>query len=372
MKIAIDIRTAGGEKAGKGWYTFHVVRNLLRLEQKRNSKNQYVLYSQSGIPGFEEFKNATQKQINSGGLSWHRKVAKDCKNEGVNIFFAPSSYITPTLLPKNIKSIVTVHDLVAFLFPDTHNKKAVFIEKLCLKKALKKSAHILTVSKNTKKDLLHKFKKLPEEKISVTYCSASDDFKPLPQGQLQQFAKETNLPKKFFLAVGTILPRKNYLNLIRAFSIFKEKHPEYHLIVVGDNGWDYEPVYEAIKNNYLSKKVHVLGYLSGKSLVCLYNLAQALVFPSLYEGFGIPPLEAMKCGCPVIASYTSSIPEVVGDSALLINPEKPQEIAHAMHKIAVDEELSEKLKSLGFAQSKKFSWHFSAEALQEIIDNIDY
>lgn len=364
MKIAVDVRTAGGEKAGKGWYTFHIMQNLL----KRDNKNEYILYAKEGVPGFEQFKNARQKNIEGGGLNWHRKVAKDIKKQKVDLFFAPSSYIIPALLPKSIRKIMVVHDLVAFLFPDTHNKKAVFIERLLLKRSLKKSDYIFTVSNNTKKDLLENFN-LEKEKIGITYCSAGDNFKPVPKEEFITFAQKTNLPEHFFLAVGTIIPRKNYLNLIKAFAIVNEKYPNYHLVIVGKNGWDYEEVYEEIRKNYLNKKVHVLGYLSEKSLVSLYNLAKAFVFPSLYEGFGIPPLEAMKCGCPVIASYTSSIPEVVGDSALLIDPENHLEIAGAMLKIIKDDGVADKLSSHGLNQSKKFSWADSAEKLFEVIES---
>lgn len=365
MKIAIDIRTAGGEKAGKGWFTFHIVQNLLKLD----TKNEYILYAKEGIAGFGDFKNAKLKLINSRGLFWHRKVAKDAEKGEVDLFIAPSSYITPLFLPKSIKKIVVVHDLVAFLFPHKHNKKAVLIEKLLLKRAVKKADVVVTVSENTKRDLLNKYK-IDKQKIEVINCSASDEFKPIKKELLLPFAKKTNLPKNFFLAVGTLEPRKNYVNLIKAFIILNKEFPEYHLIIVGQKGWDYEEIYQQIRENYLNKKVHILGYLSSKSIVSLYNLAKAFVFPSYYEGFGIPPLEAMKCGCPVIASFTSSIPEVVNDSAILINPENFNEIAGAMIKLAKDEDFCEKLKNRGLLRSKHFSWKESAKLLLKIINKI--
>lgn len=363
MKIAIDIRTAGGEKAGKGWYTFHLVQHLLKLD----TKNEYLLYCSSGVPGFEDFPNVTIKVIPGNGFLWHLNTARDIKKENVDLFFAPSSYIIPTLLPAHIQTILTVHDLVAFLFPNTHNKKATFIEKLLLKRAVKKATKILTVSHNTKNDLLAKFD-LPEDKIHVVPCSASDNFEPLEKSTLKNFQQQTNLPKDFFLAVGTLEPRKNYVTLLRAFANFLDKFPNYHLVIVGGQGWDYEAVYEEIRKNYLTKKVHMLGYISGGSLVKLYNLASALVFPSLYEGFGIPPLEAMKSGCPVIASNNSSIPEVVGDSALLVNPHSHLEIAGALIHFASEHNLAESLRQKGLIQAQKFSWENSAKLLYQIIN----
>lgn len=365
MKIAIDIRASGGEKAGKGWYTFHIVQNLLKLDPD----NEYILYAKEGIPGFEQFKNAKLKLIKGDGIFWHYKAAKDIKKEEIDIFFAPSSYIIPTLLPKSIKTIITVHDLVAFLFPSTHNKKAVILEKLFLKKALKKAAIVCTVSENTKHDVFEKFK-IDKNKIITIYCAAGEEFKPLNSEILKSFAMQTNLPSKFFLAVGTLEPRKNYHTLIKAFIEISKIWPQYHLIIVGKPGWNYEEIYKIIKENYLNKKVHILGYLSGNSLVKLYNLAKALIFPSFYEGFGIPPLEAMKCGCPVIASYSSSIPEVTGDSALLINPANEKDLILAMLKLIKDEKLCDKLKNKGLIQAKKFSWEASAKKLKKIIEEL--
>ena len=365
MKIAIDIRTAAGEKVGKGWYTFHMVQNLLKLDHE----NEYILYSKDPVPGFEYIKNAEQKVIEGSGIFWHRKVAKDIVKEECDIFFAPTSFIITTLIPKSVKTVIAIHDLVAFLFPANHNKKAVFIEKLFLKRALRKAAFIVTISQNTKRDIMKLFE-YDESKIDIVYCGASDEFKPLNKSFIQPFAKKTKLPKDFFLAVGTLEPRKNYVTLVEAFAQLHDKYPNYHLIIVGGKGWKYEEIFETVRKHYLGKFVHNLGYVSSASLVKLYNLAKGFVFPSFYEGFGIPPLEAMKSGCPVIASYSSSIPEVVGDAALLINPVSGIEIAAAMAKLIKDPNLCEKLRNEGFLQSKKFSWTVSAKKLLEIFRNL--
>ncbi len=378
MKIAIDIRAAGGEKAGKGWYTFNLVQALLKLDDAKApcragcaaDKNEYILYARDGIPGFSDFKNARLKLFTSKGAFWHYQVARDIRKENADLFFAPSSYIIPAILPATIKTILTVHDLVAFLYTNTHNKKATIIEKLLLRRALRRAAHVCAVSENTCTDILQRFHFEPN-KMDVVYCGAGDEFKPIPPNTLQDFIVKTNLPKNFFLAVGTIEPRKNYLNLIKAFKEVSDRHADHHLIIVGKEGWDYEKIHAAIKANYLNEKIHLLGYLSNKSLVNLYSLARALVFPSFYEGFGMPPLEAMQCGCPVIASYTSSIPEVVGDTALLVNPESHIQIAEAMLKIIKDPELSVNLRKKGLKQAEKFSWENSAKKLLKIFNKIN-
>lgn len=359
MKIAIDIRTASGEKTGKGFYTFHLVHNLLQIDQQ----NEYILYTDVGIPGFEQFQNAQQRLVKGRGMLWHTRVVSDVKKQNIDLYWAPTSYLVPALLPASIKTMITVHDLVAFLFPNRHNKKAVLLEKMFLKRALKKADHVLAVSENTKKDIIERFKYDPS-KIDVVYCAASQEFKKLPTEDLQKFAQETNLPKKFILAVGTIEPRKNYVALVRALAQISEKQPDLHLVIVGGKGWQYEGVETEIRKNYLSKKVHMLGYLSGGSLVKLYNLAQALVFPSFYEGFGIPPLEAMQCGCPVIASNRASLPEVVGSAALTVDPEDIKGLSEAIIEV-LKPETQEKLSAAGLKQAQKFSWRHSANSVLE-------
>jgi glycosyltransferase involved in cell wall biosynthesis len=247
--------------------------------------------------------------------------------------------------------------LVAFLFPQSHLKKAVFIEKLLLKRALKKSQKIITVSENTKKDLIEKFK-IDGQKIITVPCAASDGF------LTDTSPKDTFLPEKFFLSVGTIEPRKNYETLIQAFAMFHKTNPEHHLIIAGKKGWGTIDLDELITSNYLQKYVHILGYITNKSLNKLYNQAQAFIFPSYYEGFGIPPLEALKCGCPVISSYTSSMPEVLGEAAIFCDPSQPAEFTKAMEKIVSDANLRTELINKGRIQSNKFSWTSSAEKLK--------
>jgi len=366
MKIAVDLRSAGGEKAGKGWYTFFLLQNLL----KRDKENDYILYANAGVPGFEEFKNAKLKIISKKGILWHLSVMRNLKKESVDLFFAPSSYIIPAFLTKKIKTIVTVHDLVALLFPQGHNKKAVWIEKMLLNRLVKRSDKILTVSKNTKKDLLSKFD-CEEKKVEVIYCGASDKYLAINKIEFKDFIDKTNLPEKFFLAVGTLIPRKNYLRILKAFLSFSKKYEDYHLVIVGNKGWQYKEIFAFVKSNYLRKKVHFLDYVSEKSLIGLYNLAKGLVLPSLYEGFGIPPLEAMQCGCPVICSNRSSLPELVEDAGILIDPENVDKIEDSMIRLVKNKELIEELRKKGFEQAKKFSWNKSAEKLFELIKNLE-
>jgi len=242
--------------------------------------------------------------------------------------------------------------------------KAVLLERLLMKRALSKANKILAVSENTKKDLIEKFR-IDPDKIKIANCAAAEDFKVLDE-DMSEFIKKTELPEKFFLTVGTIEPRKNYQSLIQAFAMFREKNKDYHLVIVGKEGWGSEKtaIEELIRQNYLQKFVHFIGYITTKNLVKLYNLAEAFIFPSYYEGFGMPPLEAMQCGCPVISSFTSSMPEVLGEAAIYCNPELPAEFANAMYEISTDNQKKLDIINKGRIQSKKFSWKNSAEILK--------
>jgi glycosyltransferase involved in cell wall biosynthesis len=366
MKIAVDIREAGDQKTGKGWYTQNLIHELLKLD----SKNNYLLYSDSEKNSFAEFSNAELKVIKEKKWKWHFKALKDILAQKVDLFFAPTSYIIPALAPKDLPVIITVHDLVAFLFPSTHNSKAVFIERLTLKKAIKKARHIFTVSENTKKDLLHRFH-YPKDQIQVVACACADFFKVPPNaGELEAFKKKFNLPQNFILAVGTLEPRKNFSTLIKSFVLIKRKFPDYKLVIVGKKGWKYRLIFEALKHYRLEKEVIFPGYLENHELQKMYVTAKVFVFPSLYEGFGIPPLEAMACGCPVVSSNVASLPEVVGDAGLLIDPKSAHKLADAVISLLENDQVRQMLIERGKKQSKKFSWQHSARVALEVFERV--
>ncbi len=365
MNIAIDIRSAEGRKAGKGVYTYNLIKNLIKIDKN----NQYFLYCKNPDENSFNFPNVKLVKVKGSNIFWHLNAYFKIRKNKTDIFIATSSFIIPFLLPKKIKTLLSVHDLVAIKFPSKHLKKAVLIEKLLLKSVVKKAYKILAVSQNTKNDLI-KLVDTIKNKIEIIYCGVSENFKTFNDYELK-LAKNSNIvPDKYFLAVGTIEPRKNYLNLIYAFKLFLEKHPDFKLIVVGNKGWQYEKVFSEIKRLKLKERVVFPDYLPESGLLNLYNLSSALVFPSFYEGFGIPPLEAMKCSCPVIASNSSSIPEVVGNAGIYIDPNKTKDIAKKMTLIIEDKKLREDLIMKGLKNVNRFTWENSAKKLYEIIKNI--
>jgi len=363
MKIGIDIRETKNEKAGKGYYSFHLVKALLVLD----TQNEYFLYTNSET---KDFQNCKIKVINKKGLFWHKKVLSDAYSENLDIFIAPTSYIIPAIHnPNKIKVLITVHDLIAFLYPKNHSKKAILTERLTLKHALKKVRKILSVSQNTKKDLIKQFG-VKENLIEIIHNAASDSFGIIEHDQCESFRKTKNLPEHFILGVGTIEPRKNYQTLIEAYSKITAHHQDVKLVIAGKKGWKSNTIFEKVKKLQLENSVIFLGYVTENELAKLYNLATIFAYPSLYEGFGIPTLEAMKCGCPVVTSSTSSLPEVVEDAALLINPNSVNDLTNALHKLLSTPSLNEELRNKGFKQYKKFSWETSARKLLAIMNQL--
>lgn len=355
MKVGIDIRAACGHKTGKGWYTFHIVKEILELDRK----NEYILYTARVTADFAAFKNSTIKVIHAHPLMWHFKVIKDFLRHGGELFFAPTSFIIPTFLPRKIKSIITVHDLVAFLHPRLHEPKATILEHLFLRLALRKSSAVLVPSENTKKDLMRIFR-YPENRVAVTPLA--------PAASLLPTLNKYNLPKNFILTVSGLEPRKNVAMLIDAFLELRASSPIPHpssLVIIGGKGWKSGALQKKIREN--KKNIIHIENCPSEDLASFYKSAKIFVFPSIYEGFGLPPLEAMSNGCPVICSDAGSLKEVCGDAAILIDPTHPEELKNAIEKLWNDENLQNALREKGFQQAKKFSWQETAKKTLSVI-----
>lgn len=370
--ILIDVREAVGEKTGKGWYTAHIVSAILKTDQK----TPFILFTHKHVPLFEKYKNVEERIVHGRGIIWHLRVRQQivrlAKKFPHLTFFAPTSFIVPALLPKKIHTVITVHDLVAFLFPNHHNKKATIIERVFLPLALHKVKAVITVSESTKRDLLKFF---PKTKAPVNVIYNAADQKILASKETSAAIwQKFHLPEKIILDIGTLEPRKNHVRILKAFAAIAEKHPHHHLVIAGGKGWQYENVFkthEAITTAQpeLKKRIHFLGYVTQEELQALYTLADLFVFPALYEGFGLPALEAMTHGCPVIVPNNSSLPEVVGDAALLVNPYSEEEIASAMERILNNPEYAEELREKGLVQAQKFSWEKSGKETGGILTN---
>ncbi|MBI2453894.1 glycosyltransferase family 4 protein [Candidatus Peregrinibacteria bacterium] len=274
------------------------------------------------------------------------------------MFFAPTSFIIPAFLPRDKASVVTVHDLVAFLHPHLHQAKAVILEHLFLKMALKKTRLVLAPSKHTKNDLIKLFR-FPAEKIAVTPLAAERDFFEQPSAaEIKAVKEKYSVPEDFILAVSGLEPRKNVKLLLDVFPKIIQKHPKTSLIIIGGTGWKSKKVRQQIQT--MRHAVKHIRQCDARELRAFYRLARAFVYPSLYEGFGLPVLEAMAAGCPVLCSNASSLPEVAGQAALFFHPEDGNALEKALFRILEDEPLRRHLIAAGRMQAAKFSWEKTA------------
>ncbi len=250
-------------------------------------------------------------------------------------------------------SLLMVHDLSFVSFPKGFHRHEQFVYSQVVQKCARAARHLVTVSEFSKQELMTHWKIAPDD-ITVTYDGIDAHFQPA------QTASQTAEP--YILYVGNLHPRKNLVRLIEAFVLLKSKrHIPHHLKIVGQAAWLADDIFRAVRNRNLENAVEFTGYVEQSKLVSLYQQATLTVYPSLYEGFGLPPMEAMACGCPVVTSNRTSLPEVTGGSAVLVNPDSAADIARGISCILDDNGLREQLITAGPRQAGKFTWRGCAE-----------
>lgn len=362
MYIFIDGNSLENEKAGIGHYTYNLIRELAEVlcdgEELSVGIRQKKL-DKAGDLGLDGIKLLPTHERSFS------KYSPFCPSwlKGFDIYHQPN-YIPHAF--DGIK-IVTVHDMSHRVFPQYHPRRRVALLR-AFENRLRKADHILTVSAYSQSEI-REMLKVPEEKITVTYLGAGSQFQPLTlSAEMRRLLRERyRLPERFLLYVGTIEPRKNLQRLIEAYHLYRQEEPnsDLKLVLAGGKGWLYGDIFAQVKTLHLAKDVIFTGYVDSADLPGLYNMAEAFIYPSLYEGFGLPPLEAMSCGTPVISSNVASIPEVVGQAGILVDPYQTQELAQAIHKLAGSASLREEMSKLGLEQAHKFSWYqCAAETLR--------
>ena len=345
MKVAIDVQTTQGEKTGFGFYVENLVKNFAKFRdidfelikpKKSEDLNapKRFLWDQFGFPG-EALKNNAEI------------IHQPC-------FSAP-------VFHKNAKVIVTVHDLISTKFGIDLPFFARLYFKNWMPYTYKFADKIICDSENTKRDVLE-ILKVPESKIKVIYLAASDKFNnAVEKENTKQIKDKYNTGDKYFLEVGTLSPRKNIEFLIKVFSRISRDYPEYKLVLTGKKGWYYDKLTDLVKTSGIDDKVIFTGYIPDQDAPYLYKGAELFLYPSLYEGFGLPLLEAMASGVPVISSNASSLPEIVGDGGILIDPSNEAGWIAAVKKVLDNQSLRRVMIQKGLKQAKKFSWKKCAD-----------
>ena len=373
MHIAIDIQPVLGKRSGVGWYAFHLVKALSRIDKN----NKVILFyfdflkNSGGIPTDNpRFKNhpiyLPRRVFN---FAW-KKLGISSVDFFVraDVFHFPNFVIPPL---KKGKAVVTIHDLAFRRYPEYIEPKNLSFLTEQLPRTLKRADSVIVNSEFTKNELISFYDIVPE-KVRVTRLGVSEEFRPVEEpGFLEETRKRYQLPKRFILSLGTLEPRKNVPALLKAYSRLRQSPGfEHKLVFAGMKGWLYDGIFEQIKRLNLENQVLFIGYVPEEDLPFLYNLSELFVFPSLYEGFGLPVLEAFACGVPVIVSDRASLPEVAGDAAILIDPEDIDALTRGMKNVLGNEDLRTELIAKGFRRAKEFSWEKTARETLRVYEEV--
>jgi glycosyltransferase involved in cell wall biosynthesis len=368
VRIAIDARKL--RDFGIGTY----VRNLLRHLARIDRWSEYVVLCRqpdcATIAALGDNFRAVPERAAPYSVREQLSVPIDLRRERVDLFHAPH-YVLPPLT--RCRSVVTIHDCIHLRFPQyLPNRMAYAYARGSLWVATHRSDRVLTVSEASKRDILRYFR-IPDRKIDVIYNAIDERFgQAPPPEEIERVRERYQLDGPFILYAGNIKPHKNLERLIEAFNSLRGDGQFEHvrLLIIGDEISKYATLRRAVHRHKLHKFVRFFGFVPDETLACLYRLASLFVFPSLYEGFGLPPLEAMASGTPVVTSNVSSLPEVVGDAALLIDPYEPEALADAMRSVLSDPALRESLRERGLARAREFSWDRSIRRVREIYDEV--
>lgn len=361
MRVGIDARLLHYSRAGIGQYILGLVKGLSKIDDQ----NEFVLLqSRRDKTVLTDRPNFLKKSLWTP--SHHRLeqlvLPFEISPLRLDILHSPD-FIPP--FRRDYKSVITVHDLAFILYPHflTHESARYYGQ---IDRAVRHADHIVADSRSTKQDIVT-FLGVPESKITVIYAAANSSYRAIEdETALQSIREKYGLDRTFLLFVSTIEPRKNLPTLLRAYRQLLDHYKlEVQLAVVGQRGWFCGEVFAVAEALELTDDVLFLGHVPTDDLVLLYNAARVLVHPSFYEGFGLPPLEAMSCGTPTIVANVSSLPEVVGDASILVPPDDTEGWTVAMWRVLTDERLHSQLAEKGLKRSKLFSWQ---KAARETLD----
>lgn len=383
MNILVDIRPLLDERySGVAEYTLELLKALLQID----TENQYFLFYNSfhnleyRLPVFPQSNvkviktRLPNKLLNYPLLRILQRPYLDrLADTKIDLFFMP--HLNFAAWSRQTKMILTVHDLSFVYYPKFFSlRKNMWHRLLAVKSLIRRAYHIVSLSENTKQDIVS-YGQVLQEKVSVIYSGISSTFSKLlnDDSRLQTIKEKYQLPDRFLLFLGTVEPRKNLPTLFEAFSMIKQQpgYEDLELVVAGGTGWKAQPIYRQAEASPYRSSIKFLDYIPAEEKVYLYNLATIFVYPSFYEGFGFPPLEAMACGTPTIVSAASSLPEVVENAALMIDPYNARSIFTALHQLLEDRALYDHFSQAGQVQAAKFSWAKVAEQYLQLFKRLN-
>jgi len=364
MRVAIDARKL--HDFGIGTYTRNLLRHLARID----FKSEYVLLCHEpdmaiGSQLGPNFRTVLEPSPNYS-IREQFHVPWVLRRERPDVFHAPHYVLPPAA---RCRSVVTIHDCIHLMFPQyLPNRAAYAYARASMWSAVRRSHRILTVSEASKRDIIHFFNVAPE-KIVVVYNAIDERFRVAPgEEDVARVRERYQLDHEFVLYVGNIKPHKNLVRLIEAFDVLRQRPgcDQLKLLIIGDEISKLPALRRAVHRHKLHKHVRFLGFQPDETLAILYRLAAVFVFPSLYEGFGLPPLEAMASGTPVVTSNVSSLPEVTGEAAVLVDPYDVDSIADGIYRVLRSPALRQELREKGIARAREFSWERSVARTREL------
>ena len=369
IRIGINASKACDIHTGVGRYTFNLRKSILKMNGKYDC-HFYVPGSignaiTTGRLGIQSDKPEAIIQNNMLRILWEQLMLPIySRKDRLDLFHYTDHALS--LFQSTQQVIITVHDIAYIRFPDLLNQTRQIYKKNILGKSIKRASIIVADSYSTKRDIVEFFG-INEKKIKVVHLGVESRFRPI--SSVEEYRLKNKLPAKMILNVGTLEPRKNVVALIRAFKKLRGKGcKDYKLVIAGEKGWLYKQIFKEVERCNLEKEILFLGVVRDEDLPMLYNCAELFVYPSLYEGFGLPPLEAMACGVPVITSNTSSLPEVVGNAGIMVDPDDDNSLSEAMFNMLKDKDLRYQMSNRGLKRAKLFSWEKVAKEILGIYD----
>ena len=372
MHIGIDYTAAAWQGAGIGRYT----RELIRAIVAQGDTHRYSLFYAAGGLSSDSAYIADLRQICNTHANvrrvpiplsprrltqfWQRlrvPLPIELFTGRLDLLHAPDFVLPPT----RAHTLVTIHDLSFLVHPECADPSMVRYLTDAVPRGLRRANVILADSQATRNDLA-RLLAIDPARVELVYPGVEPRFCPLPTATTEPVRRRLSLPDHFVLFVSTLEPRKNLVRLLEAFAqIVQTDNSNLHLVIAGRRGWLYEDIFAAIDRLQLRERVRLLDYVHDNDLPALYNLAAAFAYPSIYEGFGIPPLEALACGTPTVVADNSSLPEVVADAAVLVSAEDVGSIASGIARVVSDAALRARLRAVGPAQARKFTWEQAAQ-----------
>ncbi len=365
MLIGIDATRANkAVKTGVEWYAWHVIQELKKLTQ--GNGNSWILYSNKILTNGLEVLPDNWYEVRIKWplfFGWTQcRLSYEIHRRPPDVLWMPGSTL-PRVIPK--QTVVTMHDIGYHRLPKLYPRRQVQIHERAMKEIAKKAARIITVSEFSAREIAEAYGVDPK-KIAITYNGIDHDtYRPIKDFEaILNRLRRYQIPQPFFAAIGRQEAKKNLATLIKSFTAFKTRRgvgDPHRLVLIGARGHGYDEIKKEIENSTVKSEIMELGYIPESDMPYILNAAEALIHPSWYEGFGIPPIEAMACGCPVLSSNAASLPEICGEAALYFAPGEPEELTAAMSRLTDESGLKEKLRLAGISRAARYTWQATTE-----------